>query len=147
MAQLPQGLLHVLRVVNGQVNTARTVVPVVVFLNRLADRRGVDDGQHLLDVLGDEAEVQHLITVVHVVEVQVLRQVVRLRRVLGVNPLELVGDRHDSRRQQARETKGLALLEGESRASVGQGVRQHLLAASRNLEKFSVTVLCILKRN
>ena len=101
MAQLPQGLLHVLRVVNGQVNTARTVVPVVVFLNRLADRRGVDDGQHLLDVLGDEAEVQHLITVVHVVEVQVLRQVVRLRRVLGVNPLELVGDRHDSRRQQA----------------------------------------------
>lgn len=105
---------------------------MAVLLNRFADGRRVNDWKHLLNMLGTEAEIQHLIAVMHVVEVQVLGQVIRLRRILCVDPLELISDRHDTRRQQAGETKRLSLLDSEGSAPIGQRVRQHLLATGRN---------------
>lgn len=45
---------------------------MAVLLNRFADGRRVNDWKHLLNMLGKEAEIQHLIAVMHVVEVQVL---------------------------------------------------------------------------
>ena len=87
-----QGFLDTIRVVDGQEDAAWPVVPVTVLLDRLADGRRVDDGEHLLDVLAQQSEVQHLVAIMHGGEEQVLAQRIRLSTVLGVDASELVLD-------------------------------------------------------
>jgi hypothetical protein len=49
--------------VHGEVDPTRPAVLVAVELDGLSDRRVVDDGQHLPQVLGEELVEEHLVAV------------------------------------------------------------------------------------
>ena len=75
--QRVERLLDVVRPVDGQVDPARAAVLVGVLLDRLADRRVVDDRQHLGEVVPQHLVVQHLVAVVQLLHVHVLGQIGR----------------------------------------------------------------------
>jgi hypothetical protein len=58
---------------------------MAVVLDRLADRRRVDDRQHLAQVAGQQPVEEHLVAVVHLGQQDVPGQVGRLPPVLGVD--------------------------------------------------------------
>ena len=91
-AVVAQGRLDVLRVVDRQVDPARAPVLVAEPFDRPADGRGVDDREHLLDVLGEQPVEQDLVAVAQVGQVDVPGQVVGLALVLGVDPPQLAVD-------------------------------------------------------
>jgi hypothetical protein len=68
----------VLGAVDGQVDPARPPVFVAVALDRLAHGRVVHDRQQLGEMVAEQPEVEDLIAVVELLQVHVLRQVVRL---------------------------------------------------------------------
>ena len=84
-----QGGFDVLRVVDRQVDAAGAAELLAEPLDRQADRRGVDDGQHLGDVLGEQPVEQHLVPIAEIGQVHPLPQVVGLLEVLGVDPAQL----------------------------------------------------------
>ena len=90
-------------VLDGEVDPARSAVLVAVALDRLADGRGVDDGQHLGQVVAEQLEEQHLVAVVQRREEHVLGQVARLLEVLPVGAVGLLVDRQHPRRQQTHQ--------------------------------------------
>ena len=88
-------LLDEVRVVHREEHAPGTAVLVAVALDRLADRRRVDDRQHLAQVLRQQPVEQDLVAVSEVGQVHVPGQVVRLPLVLRVDPAELpVDGRH-----------------------------------------------------
>ena len=73
-AVVEQRLLDVLGPVDGEEDPAGPVVLVAEPLDRLPDRRGVDDREHLLQVVGQQAVEEHLVAVADVGQVEVLAQ-------------------------------------------------------------------------
>jgi hypothetical protein len=71
--------LDAVGVVDGQVDAARPPVLLAAGLDRLRDRGVVADRRHLPQVLRQQAVVQDLIAVPQGLQVDVLRQVGRLR--------------------------------------------------------------------
>ena len=77
------------RIVDVEVDAARLVEPVAVLLDDLPDGGGVDDRQHLLDVLGEQPVEQCLVAVLHRRQVEVLGQVTGLLTELTVDAAQL----------------------------------------------------------
>ena len=92
---VPQRGLDLLGVVDRQVHAAGAAELVAEPLDRQPDGGGVDDGQHLGDVLGQQPVEQHLVAVPQVRQVHPLAQVVGLLAVLGVDPPQLAVQRGD----------------------------------------------------
>src|SRR3954447_13122413 len=128
-AGVPQCGLHLVRVAPRQVTPAGATELVAEPLDRQPDRRGVDDRQHLLDVLGEQLVEQHLVAVAQVGQVHPLAQVVGLLAVLGVGPSQLGVQRRDPRREQAGQSQFTAFREGERGAAVDGGGGEHGRAA------------------
>src|SRR5260370_897601 len=83
-----------LRLVHGQVHAPGPAVLVAVVLDRLPDGRGVDDGEHLGQVVAQQPVVQDLVAVVHLVQQHVPGQIGGLPLVLRVDPGHLAVQRY-----------------------------------------------------
>ena len=59
----PQDISNVSAFAERDEQATRALVNRTIFEARLAYRRGIDEGNHLLDVLGDQPVKQHLVTV------------------------------------------------------------------------------------
>ena len=116
--------LDLVGMIHRQVDPARAAVLVAVPLDRRPDRRGVDDRQHLLDVVDQQPVEQDLVAVAQVGQVQVLGQVVGLAQVLRVHPGQLAVDRRDAVGQQAGQAQLGPLGHGERGPAVEQRRRQ-----------------------
>ena len=134
---LRSDVLDVLGVVDGQVDPARAAELVAEPLDRLPDGRGVDDRQHLLEVLGQQPVEQHLVAVAQVGQVDALGQIVRLPAVLRVDPPQLAVQRQTPRGQQPVQARARALVRGERRAAVDHRVREDRPAASADPERIA----------
>ena len=110
--------------VDRQVDAARAAVLVAVALDRLADGGGVDDRQHLREVVAEQPVEQHLVAVVQGRQVDVLGQVAGLRPVLGIGAVGLLVLGEHARRHEADQVQRPALLIGERGAPVQPGVGQ-----------------------
>ena len=109
-AVVAERLLDQVRVVHRQEHAPGTAVLVAVPLDRLADRRGVDDRQHVPQVLRQQPVEQDLVAVAQVGQVHVLGQLVRLPLVLGMDPADLPVDRRHPVGQQADQPERPPLL-------------------------------------
>jgi hypothetical protein len=116
-------------VIHRHEHAAGTAELVAVPLDRRPDRGGVDDRQHLGDVLGQQPVEQHLVAVSQAGQVQVLGQVIGLALVLPVDPVQLSLDGGHALGQQAGQPERLPLGEGERGAPVQQRRHQHRRAA------------------
>ncbi len=108
---------------------ARTPEDGAVLEAGLAHRRRVDQRDHLLDVVHDEAVEQDLVPVLEVGQVDVLLERVRLAPYRGQTPGRLLLEREHPRRQQAAQSERVALAFGEGGALVEQGIGQERGAA------------------
>lgn len=90
--------------------------------------RGVDDGEHFLEVVEDEAVVQHLVLLLEAGHEGVLGQVARAGAVLGIGALDLLVERLDVGGEQAMELERVALVLGEGRAFVEVGRPEQRIA-------------------
>jgi len=81
-----KNLLHSPEVPHGDVDPPRLAIDVTVALARLADRRGVDDRHHLLDVVEEQAVEQRLVAVLQRAQVGVAVDVVTGPAVILVRP-------------------------------------------------------------
>jgi hypothetical protein len=107
-------------VIHRHKHAAGTAELVAVPLDRRTDRGGVDDRQHLGDVLGQQPVEQHLVSVPQAGQVQVLGQVIGLALILPVDPAQLSLDGRYALGQQAGQPERLPLGEGERGAPVQQ---------------------------
>ena len=73
-----QGGLDLVRCIDAEIHTAWAAVLMAVLLDGLADRRGVDDGQQLAEVVDEHPVEQDLIAVVQGGQVDVLVEVAAL---------------------------------------------------------------------
>ncbi len=112
-------------VLDGEVDAARAAVLVAVALDRFADRRRVDDGQHLGQMVTEQPEEQDFVPVVQRGEEDVLRQVRGLGEVLAVGATRLLLHRQHAWRQHADQTQLLALPRGEGCPLVDARVGEH----------------------
>jgi hypothetical protein len=87
---------------------------VAVLLADLADRRGVDDRHHLLQVIQEQPVEQRLVAVVEPGEEQISPDVVGGGTIVLVGSALLILRRRDRRRQNPVETQFTALLRGEA---------------------------------
>ena len=108
---VPQGGFDILRVVDRQVDAAGAAEFLAEPFDRQPDGRGVDDGQHLGDVLGEQPVEQHLVAVPQIRQVHPLPQIVGLLQVLRVHPAELAFQGGHPGRQQTGQPQRLPLLE------------------------------------
>ena len=118
---VPQSGFDVLGVVNGQVHTAGAAEFLAEPFDRHTHGRGVDDGQHLGEVVGEQPVEQHLVAVPQVRQVHPLPQVVGLLPVLRVHPAELAFQGGHPGRQQAGQSQRLSFGQGERGAPVDRG--------------------------
>jgi hypothetical protein len=112
-------------VVDRQEHPAGTAVLVAVALDRLADGRGVDDRQHVAQVLREQAVEQDLVAVAEVGQVHVPGQLLGLPEVLGVDPADLPLDGRDPMGQQPDQAEGPPLLGCERGPPVEHRRPQH----------------------
>ena len=120
--QALQGGAHVLNTVYGQVDGTRPPVVTAPLLDGLTDRGIVDDRQQLGEMVGEHPVVEDLVTVVELVEEDVLVQVRGLGGQLCVGPSRLLVKGLDGGGEAADESEPTPFLLGESGAAVGQGV-------------------------
>ncbi|SIC36448.1 Uncharacterised protein [Mycobacteroides abscessus subsp. abscessus] len=64
LIQVFECLVHFLRIFNGQIEAARTVVFMGIALDRLTHSRCIDDRQHLVQVIPEETVEQDDITII-----------------------------------------------------------------------------------
>ena len=128
-AVVAEGRLDLLGMVHRQVDPARPAELQAVPLDRRSHRGGVDDRQHLLDVIGQQPVEQHLVAVPQVSQVQVLVQVVWLAEILRVNPRQLPLDGRDVNGEQAGQPERLPLGERERGTAVQVGGQQQGIAS------------------
>lgn len=107
---------------------------VAVALDRGADGRGVDDRQHLAEVVADEPVEQHLVTVVQTGQIDVLGEVGGLRTVLRVGAHRLLVLGEGLRRHQAHQAQCRAFLRREGRAAVEPWIGEYGPARRGGLE-------------
>ena len=117
--------LDLLGVVDRQVHPAGAAELDRELLDRQADRRGVDDRQHLLDVLGEQLVEQHLVAGPQVGQVHPLRQIARRPAELGIRPPQLPVQRATPPRAATRSTPAPAAPPGERRPPVDHRRPQH----------------------
>jgi hypothetical protein len=98
--------------------------------DRQPDGGGVDDRQHLGDVLGEQPVEQHLVAVPQVRQIHPLTQIIRLRQVLGVGASRLPVQCGHTGGKQADQPELAALRLGERGAAVDGGGGQHGMATS-----------------
>ena len=109
----------------GDEEAAGTAVDVGELLARLAHGRGVDDRQHLGQMVGQQAIEQGLVGVLDVAQIDVLVHVVAKRHELTIGAFGLLFDGLDVLGQQAFQIEAAALLAGEGAALVEQrGLQQ-----------------------
>jgi hypothetical protein len=115
------------RVRNDQ--AARTPVNVAEFLARFRDDRGVNDRQHLLDVVEKQAIKENLVGVLKLAKVNVTLEIVVLAEISFVGTSRLFFNGFDYGREKAIKAEGLAFLRGEGGAFVqGRRLEKHLSA-------------------
>ena len=124
-----QGRLHLIRMIHRQVHAARTAELQAVPLDHGRHRRGVDDRQHLVDVLGQQPVEQHLVAAPHLAEMQALGQVVGLAQILRVDPPQLPLDRRHATGQQPGESERLPFGQRERGTPVQHRRREHRSSA------------------
>ncbi len=135
-----QRLLYVLQVVDVEEHPSWTAVFVAIALDRLTHGRGVDDGQHLLEVIGQQPVEKDLIAVVIVTTAvywrlsSVLRLTTKPGRVRMLHPTSLLLSR--------RVVVGGGLM---ARVRLGLGVRSSpggcVLGCARRRELLGVGVV------
>ena len=118
---IAEGGLDLAGMIHRQEHPAGTAELIAVSLDGRPDGGGVDDRQHLGDVLGQQPVEQHLVAVPQAGQVQVLGQVIGLAEVLPVDPPQLSLDGRHALGQQAGQPERLPLGEGERRAPVQCG--------------------------
>ena len=124
-----QRVFDILRVVDRQVHPARPAVFVAVAFDRLAHGRGVDDRQHLLDVIGEQPIEEHLVAVPQIRQVHVLGQIVGLAAILSVNSPYLALQCGHTAGQQTLQAQRPPLVQCERRTPVEHGIGQHRATA------------------
>ena len=134
-AVVEQGLLDVLRAVDGEEDAARPVVLVAEPLDGLPDRRCVDDRQHLLEMVRQQSVEQHLVAIPEVGEVEVLAEGGRRTAVLVVHAPALRLEAGHSAGHQPDQPERPPLGVGECRTPVGHRVGQHRPAAGADAQR------------
>lgn len=104
----------------GDEETAGAAIDVGELLARLAHGRGVDDGQHLGQVVVQQTVKERLVGVLDIAQIDVLVQIVAKRHELAVGTLGLLFDGLDILGQQPFQIEAAALLAGEGAALVEQ---------------------------
>src|SRR5919107_1279207 len=115
--------------VHREVEPPGPAVLVAVELDGLSDRRVIDYGKHLVEVLREELVEEHLVAVLQRAQIYVLVQVGWLVLVLGVGPLSLLFEGQSHRWQEPDQPQILSLLFGEGCALVEQGPLQYLFSS------------------
>ena len=118
----------------GDEEAAGTAVDVGELLARLAHGRGVDDRQHLGQVVVQQAIEQGFVGVLDVAQIDVLVHVVAKRHELAIGAFRLLFDGLDVLGQQAFQIEAAALLAGEGTALVEQRGLQQGRAGVGNVE-------------
>src|SRR5919106_1774935 len=121
-----EGLLYIFWTVHREVDPPGPAVLMAVELDGLSDRRVIDYGKHLPQVLREELVEEHLVAVLQRAQIYVLVQVGCLVLVLVVGPLGLLFEGQNRRWQEPDQPQVLSLLLGEGRALVEQGLLQYL---------------------
>ena len=119
-----EGCSNVLGMIHIQVHGARTTVVPAPFLDGLTDGRVVNDGQHFHQVIGQQPVVEHLVSVVQLVQVDVLLDVAFIAGILAVGTRGLLLQRLHGHRQPAGQSIPGTLFQGEGRALVGERILQ-----------------------
>jgi len=88
------------------------------FLAGFGDDRGVNDRQHLLNVVEKQAVKKNLVGVLQLAEVDVTLEIVVLTEISFASANGLFFNGFDHRREQAVQAEGLSLLMGEGGAFV-----------------------------
>ena len=115
-----QDVIHAVAVAVVDEQPAVVAIDVGELLARLAHGGGVDDRQHLLEVLRDQPVVKGLVVVLDGTQVDVLVEVGLALLVLAIGPLHLLLDGLHVLGQQADQIELDALLTGEGAALVEQ---------------------------
>jgi hypothetical protein len=123
-------------VLGRDVDTPEAALDVAHLQARRTNRGGVDDGHHLLEVLGDQLVEDHLAAVLEGHQEDELLQVIRLAEegLVGIAGLDLQWE--DRRAQQPLQAQGLTLLPGEAGGLVEVGVIQKLAPPGIDLVVF-----------
>ena len=115
-----QDVVHVLAIRVADEQPAMVAIDIGKLFARLAHGGGIDDRQHLLEVLLEQAEEQRLVVVLNGTQVDMPVEVVLAQPILTVGALGLLFDGLDVLRQQADQVESDALVEGEGAALVEQ---------------------------
>ncbi len=99
-----------------------------VVLDGVALGRGVDDGEHLLEVVEDEAVVEHRVLLGHAGHEGVLGQRVGPRRVLLVGAPDLLRQALHVGREEAVQVKEVTFGGAEGGAFIEVGVAEEVAA-------------------
>jgi hypothetical protein len=130
-AERAQRRLDELGLIDRQVHPTRAPVLVAVMLDRLANRGRVDHRQHLGEMVGQHAVVQHLVTVVQLVQQDIACQVGRLTEELGIDASGLLVQRHVTGGYEADDPQVSPLGVAKGRALVDPRIGKHLTSAER----------------
>ena len=137
-----EDLLDAIAVRQAEEQAARLAEQPAEVLAALADRRRVDDRQQLLDVAGEQRVEQRLVGVLQLAQERVALEIggeARAAPGAGATPARRASD---VRRQQAVQLERVALLLGERRALVEEGIAEQLIAGERrhHLRRLSIDV-------
>ncbi len=125
----------------GDEEATGAAIDVGELLARLAHRRGVDDGQHLGQVVVQQPIEQCLVGVLDVAQIDVLVHVVAKRHKLAIGTLGLLLDGLDILGQQPLEVEVAALFAGEGAPLVEQRGLQQSGAGVGNVERTFLVII------
>jgi hypothetical protein len=137
---IPQNLRDAAAVGGGDEETAGTAEDVAVELACLADGGGVNEGQHLLDVILKDAVEERLVAVLEGEEKDVTIEGVGLFAKIFQDTGDLVFLGLDARRKEAAKTECVALGFGKGSAFIEGGILE-------NAESPGLGIMFLLHRN
>src|SRR5580704_14200815 len=111
---------------------AWTPIDVTELLAAERDDRGVNDGQHLVDMSEEQPIEEDFIVVLKLAEIDVAFAVMRLERKSLIGSDALVVQGFDNRRKKTVEAETLTLVFGEGRAFVQRRIVEQIHAAKAN---------------
>jgi len=113
----------------GNEEAARTAIDVAEFLAAESDDWSVDDGQHLIDVVEEQAVEENFIGVLKLAKIDVALEVVGLERKGLVGANALIVERFDDGREKAIQAEEIALGFGEGSAFIERGIVEKIHSA------------------
>jgi hypothetical protein len=128
-AEVREGGRDLVGMVDGEVHAGRPPVLAAVLADRLADRRRVDDREHLVEVVGEQPVVEDLVAVVEELEIDVAGERGRLGPVLRVGAARLLLEGEHRGGKEADEVERVALVVREGHPLVERGVVEDVDAA------------------